>query len=85
LALALIGLGWTGRALRTASLAAGVAAAVAFGLVWNLTALASVGGEAMLTLGLGAWIVLLTGIALILAGLGKIRNPFATAWVRGGE
>jgi hypothetical protein len=79
LALALIALSWTGRPLRTALLAAGTSAVIAFGLLWNLTALASVGGEAMLTLGFGAWIVLLTGIALILAGLGKIRNPLATA------
>ena len=33
----------------------------------------------MLTLGFGAWIILLTSIALGLSGLGKIRNPLATA------
>ncbi len=79
LALALIALSWTGRALRTASLATGVAAGVAFGLLWNLTVLASVGDEAMLTLGFGAWILLVTAIALVLAGLGKISNPLAKA------
>lgn len=79
-ALALIGLSWTGRALRTASLAAGLSGAVAFGLLWNLTSLATIGdGMSMLTLGFGAWIILLTGIALGLSGLDKIRNPLATA------
>jgi hypothetical protein len=79
LALALIALSWTGRALRSASLASGIAAVIVFGLLWNLTAVATVGDDAMLTLGFGAWIMLLTGIALILAGLGKIKNPLATA------
>lgn len=79
LALALIALSWTGRPLRSVPLAAGISTVIAFGLLWNLTALASVGDESMLTLGFGAWIVLLTGIALILAGLGKIRNPLAPA------
>jgi hypothetical protein len=80
LALALIGLSWTGRSLRTASLAAGLSGVVAFGLLWNLTSLATIGdGMSMLTLGFGAWIILLASIALGLAGLGKIRNPLATA------
>jgi hypothetical protein len=79
LALTLIAFSWTGRPLRSVSLAAGLSALIAFGLIWNLTTLASVGAEAMLTLGLGAWILLLAGIALILAGLGKITNPFAKA------
>jgi len=80
LALALIGLSWTGRSLRTASLAAGISGVIAFGLLWNLTSLATIGdGMSMLTLGFGAWIILLTSIALGLSGLGKIRNPLATA------
>jgi hypothetical protein len=80
LALALIGLSWTGRALRTASLAAGLSGVVAFALLWNLTSLATIGdGISMLTLGFGAWIMLLTSIALLLSGFGKIRNPLATA------
>ncbi|MDF0487778.1 hypothetical protein PX554_06520 [Sphingomonas sp. H39-1-10] len=80
LALALIGLSWTGRTLRTASLAAGISGVVAFGLLWNLTSLGTIGdGMSMLTLGFGAWIILLTSIALGLSGLGKIHNPLATA------
>jgi hypothetical protein len=65
LALALIGMSWTGRPVRTASLAAGVSGVIAFGLLWNLTSLATIGdGMSMLTLGFGAWIILLAGIAL---------------------
>lgn len=80
LALALIGMSWTGRPVRAASLASGVAGVIAFGLLWNLTSLATIGdGMSMLTLGFGAWIILLAGIALGLSGLGKIRNPLATA------
>jgi hypothetical protein len=80
LALALIGLSWNGRPLRTASLAAAIAGVATFGLLWNLTSLATVGdGISMLTLGFGAWIILLASIALGLSGLGKIRNPLATA------
>jgi hypothetical protein len=80
LALALIGLSWTGRPLRTASLAAAISGVIAFGLLWNLTSLATIGdGMSMLTLGFGAWIILLVSIALGLSGLGKIRNPLATA------
>lgn len=77
LAIALLILSWTGRPLRTVSLATGVFAVIAFSLLSNLTALAAIGNDAMLTLGFGAWIVLLAGIALILSGLGKIRNPLA--------
>lgn len=80
LALALIGLSWTGRSLRTASLAAGISGIVAFALLWNLTSLATIGdGMAMLTLGFGAWIIVLASIALGLSGLGKLRNPLAAA------
>jgi hypothetical protein len=79
LALALIAFSWTGRPSRTLSLVAGIAAVVAFGLLWNLTAVSSVGDEAMLTLGFGAWIVLLAGIGLVLSGLGKISNPLGKA------
>ena len=67
-------------AVRTASLAAGLSGVVAFALLWNLTSLATIGdGISMLTLGFGAWIMLLTSIALLLSGFGKIRNPLATA------
>jgi len=80
LALGLVGLSWTGRSLRAASLAAGLSGVIAFGLLWNLTSLATMGdGMSMLTLGFGAWIILLASIALGLSGLGKIRNPLATA------
>ncbi|NMN06802.1 MULTISPECIES: hypothetical protein [unclassified Novosphingobium] len=80
LALALIGLSWTGRSVRTASLAAGILGVIAFALLWNLTALATVGdGISMLTLGFGAWIILLASVALGLSGLGKIRNPLAAS------
>lgn len=79
LSMALIALSWGGRPLRPVSLAAGVSGVIAFALLWNLTSVAAVGDESMLTLGFGGWIVLLTGIALVLAGLGKIRNPLATA------
>ncbi|NKJ45100.1 hypothetical protein FHW94_004610 [Novosphingobium sp. SG720] len=33
----------------------------------------------MLTLGFGAWIILLASVALGLSGLGKIRNPLAAS------
>jgi len=80
LALGLIGLSWTGRPLRGASLVTGVSGVIAFGMVWNLTSLATIGDDtSMLTLGVGAWIILLTSIALTLSGLGKIRNPLAAA------
>lgn len=80
LALVLIGMSWTGRPVRAASLAAGISGVIAFGLLWNLTSLATIGdGMSMLTLGFGAWIILLAGISLVLAGLGKIHNPLATA------
>lgn len=79
LALALMVISWTGRPSRAIALLAGISTLIAFGLLWNLTALAAVGDSATLTLGFGAWIVLLTGIALILAARGKIANPLATA------
>ena len=80
LALALIGLSWTARPLRAASLAAGISGVIAFCLLWNLTSLATIGDAmSMLTLGFGAWIILLTGLALVLSAAGKIRNPLAAA------
>lgn len=79
LALALIGLSWAGRPVRLAGLAAGGASLVSFVLVWNLTALAAVGDSSTLSLGFGAWLVLLAGLGLILAALGMIRNPLARA------
>lgn len=79
LALTLAVFSWNGRPLRLVSLASGISSVIAFGLLWNLTALAAIGNDAMLTLGFGAWIVLFAGIALVLSGLGKIRNPLATA------
>jgi hypothetical protein len=80
LALALVALSWTGRSVRIGSLATGLSGIVAFGLLWNLTALATIGdGMSMLTLGFGAWIMLLVSIALVAAGTGKIGNPLANA------
>lgn len=80
LAMVLIGLSWTGRPMRGTSLGAAISGVVAFGLLWNLTLLATIGdGISMLSLGFGAWIILLASIALGLSGLGKIRNPLATA------
>jgi len=79
LALTLATFSWNGRPLRLVSLASGTSSVIAFGLLWNLTALAAVGDDAILRLGFGAWIVLLAGIALVLSGLGKIRNPLAAA------
>jgi hypothetical protein len=66
--------------VRIGSLATGLSGIVAFGLLWNLTALATIGdGMSMLTLGFGAWIMLLVSIALVAAGTGKIGNPLANA------
>ncbi|MBO9713276.1 hypothetical protein [Sphingomonas sp.] len=80
LALAVAGLAWTGRLVAPAAIAAGASGVVAYGLLWNVSAMGtSYGGVQMLTLGFGAWVLLGAGIALILAGLGKIRNPLASA------
>ncbi len=69
---------------RLASLVTGAAAIVA-GVMPHFLKSAIIGalgnfGEGMndaLGVGIGAWLVLATGIALILAGLGKIANPLA--------
>lgn len=69
---------------RLASLVAGGAAIVAGVLPYCLktTMIAALGnfGEGMdeaVGVGIGAWLILAAGIALILAGLGKIVNPLA--------
>jgi hypothetical protein len=83
LALALIWQAWRGGALRLVTLAAGAAGILAFLLVLLVKAGLTSGsdplGEALgqvLGTGIGAWLLLLAGIGLILAGLGKIgKSP----------
>ena len=83
LALALIWQAWRGAALRFVTLAAGAAGILAFLLVLLVKAGLTSGsdplGEALgqvLGTGIGAWLLLLAGIGLILAGLGKIgKSP----------
>jgi len=84
-ALWLLWVSWSqGTAIRIASLATGASAIVA-GLLPHLLKHALIGalgnfGEGMgdaISIGIGAWIVLLAGIGLILAALGKISNPLA--------
>jgi hypothetical protein len=82
LALALLWQAWRGAALRLVTLAAGAAGILAFLLVLLVkTGLTSAGGplgealEQVLGTGIGAWLLLLSGIGLILAGLGKIGKP----------
>jgi hypothetical protein len=69
---------------RLASLVAGGAAIVASVLPYFLktamiAALGNFGGgmDEAVGIGIGAWLILAAGIALILAGLGKIANPLA--------
>lgn len=82
LALALLWQAWRGAALRLVTLAAGAAGILAFLLVLlvktGLTSGSDPLGEALgqvLGTGIGAWLLLLAGIGLILAGLGKIGKP----------
>ncbi|MBN8847148.1 MULTISPECIES: hypothetical protein [unclassified Sphingomonas] len=74
---------WRGGALRMVTLAAGAASILAFLLVMlvktGITSQGGMFGEAIgsaLSTGFGAWLLLLCGIGLILAGLGKITSPF---------
>ncbi len=78
---------WAGLpAVRVASLATGVSAVIA-GLLPHLLKHALIGalgnfGAGMddaLSVGIGAWVLLIGGVALILAGLGRIQNPLAKA------
>jgi hypothetical protein len=82
LALVLIWRAWQGGALRLLTLATGAAAILAFALVMLVKlGVTSQNGElgaaigSMLGTGIGAWLLLLSGIGLILAGLGKIGRP----------
>lgn len=84
LALLLIWRAWRGQALRLVTLATGAAAVLAFLLVMLVKAgITSASGEfgaaigQVLGTGIGAWLLLLCGVGLILAGLGRIRSPFA--------
>lgn len=84
-ALWLIWTAWTGKGEKLATLATGAAAILAALLVTMLkSAILSVLPEivreqasAGISLGLGVWLLLLAGAALIAAGLGMIRNPLA--------
>ena len=82
LALALLWQAWKGASLRLVTLATGAAAIVAFLLVLlvktGLTSASGPFGDALgqvIGTGIGAWLLLLSGIGLILAGLGKIGKP----------
>lgn len=82
LALALLWQAWRGASLRLVTLATGAAAIVAFLLVLlvktGLTSASGPFGAALgqvIGTGIGAWLLLLSGIGLILAGLGKIGKP----------
>jgi hypothetical protein len=82
LAAALLWQAWRGAGLRLVTLAAGAAGILAFLMVLlvkaGLTSGSGPFGEALgqaLGTGIGAWLLLLSGIGLILAGLGKIGKP----------
>ena len=75
---------WSEKALKLPMLVCGVSAVVAAGLVFMLRSAAismmgpmgsSVGQ--MISIGFGAWLLVLAGLALILAAVGIIRNPLA--------
>lgn len=79
---ALLWQAWRGAALRLVTLAAGAAGILAFLLVLlvktGLTSGSGPFGDALgqvLGTGIGAWLLLLSGIGLILAGVGKIGKP----------
>lgn len=84
-ALWLIWSAWTGKPQRLPMLACGAAAVLAALLVAGLkSAVVSMVPDIMraqvsagISLGLGVWLLLLAGAALIAAGLGIIRNPLA--------
>lgn len=84
-ALWLIWASWSGKALRTATLVAGAAAIVA-GLLPILMRSAAIDAvpdfmtrqmSASVGIGMGVWLLLLAGAALLAAGFGIIRNPLA--------
>lgn len=84
-ALWLIWIAWAGKPEKLPMLAAGVAAILAALLVIGLkSAILSMAPDFMreqlsagISLGLGVWLLLLAGGALIAAGFGMIRNPLA--------
>jgi hypothetical protein len=84
-ALWLISAAWRGKSEKLPMLAAGAAAILAALLVVGLrSAILSMAPDflreqlaAGISLGFGVWLLFLLGGALIAAGLGKVRNPFA--------
>ena len=75
---------WSDKPLKLPMLVTGACALVAAGLSFALrsavVSMMGVMGEAagrMISIGFGAWLLALAGVALILAGVGIIRNPLA--------
>ncbi len=92
LAAVLLWMTWGGKELRTLSLATGVAAIVTSAIIYEYReVLVGSGGapqgsigammsrqlDAAVSLGFGTYVIGLCGVALIVAGLGLIRNPLA--------
>lgn len=92
LAVALLWLVWTDKPVARISLATGVAAIVTAAIVYEYRQVIvgaggapedSIGGmlskqmDAMVSVGLGTYLIGLCGIGLVLAGLGKVKNPLA--------
>ncbi len=76
---------WTGKSERTPALVTGGSALFAAALVFllksaalsNLPAMARDQVGSLISIGLGTWLLVILGGALIAAGLGKLRNPLA--------